>query len=190
MPPLRHCYEVIAISIFREGSRPSGCPRPMRRSWLQRNRLTETLRYTHPVPEGFCFSVLRPISLVKFRSGGLGYSNAKTGRPILPDAQNPAFCPCDNQMPITEVPCRTLANQNARSTDDTNLTNKRGIIVRTSGGNIVTRYNLSRRNRPYGASPSFFGLNPKSETRRKDALFIERRDHEKDGKVASTYSRV
>jgi hypothetical protein len=35
----RRCYEVIAVSIFREGSRPSGCPRPMRRGWLRRNRL-------------------------------------------------------------------------------------------------------------------------------------------------------
>ena len=38
------------------------------------------------------------------------------------------------------VPIALPANQNVSSTDDTNLTNKRGIIVRTSGGNIVTRY--------------------------------------------------
>jgi hypothetical protein len=141
MPPPRRCYEVIAVSIFREGSRPSGCPRPMRRSWLQRNRLTETLRCTHPVPKGFCFSALRHISLVKFRSGGLGYSNAKTARPILPGAQNSAFCPWDIPTPITgEYPIALAAHHTAGSTTDTNLTNQPGIIVRTSGANIVTRY--------------------------------------------------
>ncbi len=35
----------------RKGSRPSGCPRPMRRSWLRRNRL-QTLRHGDAVPEG------------------------------------------------------------------------------------------------------------------------------------------
>ena len=32
------------LSIVREGSRPSGCPRPMRRGWLRRNRLIEPSR--------------------------------------------------------------------------------------------------------------------------------------------------
>ena len=30
------------------GSRPSGCPRPMRRSWLRRNRLTPPVRHARP----------------------------------------------------------------------------------------------------------------------------------------------
>jgi hypothetical protein len=94
MPPPRRCYEVIAISIFREGSRPSGCPRPMRRSWLQRNRLLKPSGALTPCRRVFAFA-LSHISLVKFRSGGLGHSNAKTGRLILPAAQNPAFCRSD-----------------------------------------------------------------------------------------------
>jgi hypothetical protein len=36
------------LSIVRTGSRPSGCPRPMRRGWLRRNRLT-----TPPPAHGF-----------------------------------------------------------------------------------------------------------------------------------------
>ena len=141
MPPPRRCYEVIAVSIFREGSRPSGCPRPMRRGWLRRNRLTETLRCTHPVPEGFCFLPLRHISLVKSRSGGLGYSNAKTARLILPGAQNPVFCRWAIRTP-TQASILSTRRPSHRGvqTADTTLTNQQGIIVRKSGANIVTRY--------------------------------------------------
>src|SRR5450759_3473582 len=60
MPPPRLCYEVIAPSIFREGSRPSGCPRPMRRGWLRRNRLNRTLRHFHRCRRVFCFVPLSP----------------------------------------------------------------------------------------------------------------------------------
>src|SRR5271157_5796402 len=55
MPPPRRCFEAIAAPIFRKGSRPSGCPRPMRRGWLRRNRLSRTLRHFHRRRRGFCF---------------------------------------------------------------------------------------------------------------------------------------
>ena len=45
----------LLASTVRTGSRPGGCPRPMRRSWLRRNRLIETLRHTSSVLEGFWF---------------------------------------------------------------------------------------------------------------------------------------
>ena len=56
----------------------------------------------------FAFRLLRHISLVKSRSGGLGYSNAKTARLFLPGAQNPAFCRAATRMPIqaTVLPTR------------------------------------------------------------------------------------
>src|SRR5450759_5071901 len=60
MPPPRLCYEVIAPSIFREGSRPSGCPRPMRRGWLRRNRLNRTLRPFHRRRRVLCFALPPP----------------------------------------------------------------------------------------------------------------------------------
>ncbi len=87
----------------REGSRLSGCPRPMRRSWLRRKSAIN-LRHGDAVPEGsffpaniFCFSptdcVLpgainpkAPFSLVKPPSGGLGLQDAKIARLVLPGA--------------------------------------------------------------------------------------------------------
>jgi hypothetical protein len=140
MPPPRRCYEVIAISIFREGSRPSGCPRPMRRSWLQRNRLTETLRHTHPVPEGSLFRLTPYFSgevserrpwVLKREDRPADFAGRSKFR-LLPLQHPEAY---DGQVPI-----RVARYQNGRSTDQTNLTNKRGFIVRLSGGNIVTRY--------------------------------------------------
>ena len=62
----------------------------MRRGWRRRNRRNRTLR---PLlgAEGALRWVGAPISLVESRSGGLGYSNAKTARPILPGVPNPAL---------------------------------------------------------------------------------------------------
>ena len=42
----------------RTGSRPGGCPRPMRRSWLRRNRLTRNPPAVHCIRawEGFLVS--------------------------------------------------------------------------------------------------------------------------------------
>src|ERR1039457_2769289 len=66
MPPPSRCYEprnslrLIAASIFREGSRPSGCPRPMRRGWLRRNRLNRTLRHFHGCRRVLCVVPLSP----------------------------------------------------------------------------------------------------------------------------------
>jgi hypothetical protein len=69
-----------SFSTVRTGSRPSGCPRPMRRSWLPRNRLIENppahsiraggFLVSGPVP--FRGSKNQPISSVKLPSGGLG----------------------------------------------------------------------------------------------------------------------
>ena len=63
----------------------------MRRGWLRRNRLNRTLRPFPGRRRVLCVVVSAPISLVKSRSGGLGYSNAKTARLILPGVPNPAF---------------------------------------------------------------------------------------------------
>jgi len=69
------------------GSRPWRMPRPMRRSWLRRNRLYALHR--QKVMEGvFALDHYRPqplpISLVVLPSGGLGYKNARLAGPFLP----------------------------------------------------------------------------------------------------------
>jgi hypothetical protein len=44
-----------AFSTVRTGSRPGGCPRPMRRSWLRRNRLSNPPAHPLRRAGGFCF---------------------------------------------------------------------------------------------------------------------------------------
>jgi hypothetical protein len=84
----------------------------------------------------FAFCLLCHISLVRSRSGGLGYSNAKTARLILPGAQTSAFCRAAVRMPLST---RRPSHRGVRTAAN-NLTNQQGIIVRTSGAKIVTRY--------------------------------------------------
>jgi hypothetical protein len=86
----------------------------------------------------FAFCLLCHISLVRSRSGGLGYSNAKTARLILPGAQTSAFCRAAVRMPLST---RRPSHRGVRTAAN-NLTNQQGIIVRTSGAKIVTRYNM------------------------------------------------
>src|SRR3974377_518470 len=47
----------------RKGSRPSGCPRPMRRSWLRRNRLVKPSHIPDRAWEGFLFRTEKTKSL-------------------------------------------------------------------------------------------------------------------------------
>src|SRR6266566_7879228 len=71
--------------LFREGSRPSGCPRPMRRGWLRRNRLPEPSG-TSSCRRVLCLSIrlgVFPISSVESQSGGLGHKNATIARRAL-----------------------------------------------------------------------------------------------------------
>lgn len=58
----------------------SGCPRPMRRSWLRRNRLKPF--GDEQSPKGFLAFAFQntPISLVKLRSGGLGHIKREDSR--------------------------------------------------------------------------------------------------------------
>src|ERR1017187_9095709 len=127
MPPPRRCYEprnslrLIAASIFREGSRPSGCPRPMRRGWLRRNRLNRTSGTFMGARRFSALCRFLPISMVKSRSGGLGYSNAKTARRAF-------------QI------LRLLGPRGTSPKPPAKLRNSPGNSVRISGGNIVTRY--------------------------------------------------
>src|SRR6266699_1653811 len=53
-------YRGSAVAGFevRQGSRPSGCPRPMRRSWLRRNRLQNSSGAGPSGPEGFSLALL------------------------------------------------------------------------------------------------------------------------------------
>src|ERR1017187_7509532 len=135
MPPPRRCYEprnslrLIAASIFREGSRPSGCPRPMRRGWLRRNRLNRTSGTFMGARRFSALCRFLPISMVKSRSGGLGYSNAKTARRAF-------------QI------LRLLGPRGTPPKPPAKLRNSPGNSVRISGGNIVTRYSLRLRYNP------------------------------------------
>jgi len=131
-PPRRSCEPrnsprlLIAASIFREGSRPSGCPRPMRRGWLRRNRLNRTLPHFHRCGRVLCVC-LGPISSVKPRSGGLGYLNALTARRAF-------------QMLL---PSRCA--ENGYGQQGINLRILTGNSLRILGGKSVTRYKRLRR---------------------------------------------
>jgi hypothetical protein len=70
-----HCVSLAQwlASIVRTGSRPGGCPRPMRRGWLRRNRLIPTLPYPDSsVREGLAFAPARQRSC--FRQNALSMS--------------------------------------------------------------------------------------------------------------------
>jgi len=157
------------LSIVRQGSRPSGCPRPMRRGWLRRNRLI-----LPPAPIRLCGRVWLPfrprqrssfrqaalyrthenqsISLVKPRSGGLGLQNAKTARPLLPGAPNGFFLsgyrPCLHGG-VSYPTCNPLRHHRSLVRLKRNLRNQPGNTLRTSMGKIVTRYNTGDRHCAY-----------------------------------------
>ena len=59
---------------------------------------------------------LSPISLVKSRSGGLGHSNAKTARLILPGAQIPPFAAAisDADKQVSPIPTVAITPQTQR----------------------------------------------------------------------------
>src|ERR1035437_5374154 len=123
MPPPRRCYEVIAAPIFRKGSRPSGCPRPMRRGWLWRNRLNRTLRPFRRVPEGFAvYRPPLPISMVESRSGGLGYSTRRPpeGRPNF-FAVLPAWATQDDHRETAKLNGKQRENLGGKERDPLHL---------------------------------------------------------------------
>ena len=157
---LYRCPGSDSFSIVRMGSRPSGCPRPMRRGWLRRNRLIETLRRTlHPCwrVSGFCPVPLRgsygqPISLVSLRAEALGYKTRRSPGCFLPGAPNPAFLfrlavgiPA---LPIQasilshahHLPIASAAHHAAGK-----LRNQPEIIVKTSGAITAAHYSRGLR---------------------------------------------
>ena len=132
--------------LFREGSRPSGCPRPMRRGWLRRNRLPEPSG-TSSCRRVLCLSIrlgVFPISSVESQSGGLGHKNATIARRALQILRlllgwdtGTAYTgkypiPLDGNSPLSDCRFADFGRQQAAKLD--------GKQHRFSRGKIVTRY--------------------------------------------------
>jgi hypothetical protein len=133
------------------GVAPGGCPGPMRRSWLRRNRLTKALpQFPHPGAGGL--SVFRPpkqkacISLVKLPSGGPGLLNARPALwpgvlncfPALRDTAG-AYT-SEYPIPLIHVAMH-LGSGPIRQIS-------MGTTVRRSEENNVTRYSMDLRASP------------------------------------------
>jgi hypothetical protein len=86
-----------SFATVRTGSRPGGCPRPMRRSWLRRNRLQKPSGTLYPYRRVFRSACCRSEVFQSAHFFGEApkrrpwATNAKIARLLLPGVPNPAF---------------------------------------------------------------------------------------------------
>jgi len=127
----------------------------MRRSWLRRNRLIETLRHTSSVLEGFWFL---PQADQRFFKSAHFFGeaperrpwdiNAKIARLLFPGAPNPAFLlPLAVGIPPVPIQASILSHPHHLPTASTrhterNLRNQREIIVRTTRATTAAHYSM------------------------------------------------
>jgi hypothetical protein len=131
----------------------------MRRSWLRRNRLIETLRHTSSVLEGFWFL---PPAARRFLKSAHFFGEAPERRPwaIKREDRPAAFagrsksrlsCPSshrDTAVAYTgkyPIPPRIVYRQLQHATPAGNLRNQPEILVRTSGATTAEHYTGQKR---------------------------------------------
>ena len=135
------CRRRLAVSIVRTGSRPGGCPGPMRRSWLRRNRLlsppmlligrgrassfrikkTKSLHFFGEAPERRPWAIKRENRPAAFAGRSICLSDGIHAVPTQASILSRSFLPSGTRQRV-----------NTRS--------RPGHSVRRSRANNVTRY--------------------------------------------------